>query len=217
MKGGKPLAGDLQELLNYLIPQNDHFATSVLLDLNLLVYIAMILSGVRFLNPTSEELITWGANLGGFTRDGQWWRLLSNTFVHSGLIHLFLNVYALVIAGFYLEPVFGRINYFIVYLAAGISGSMASLWWYENTISVGASGAIFGLFGAILSLLFTDAYPKSERKSIFTLLGIYVGVSLLWGLTGGIDNAAHLGGLASGALLGYFLFVIQSKKNSHLQ
>jgi rhomboid protease GluP len=205
--------GDLQDIWDYLIPKDDHFATSLILNINLLIYLLMILSGTHFLYPSADDLLRWGASMHNITADGQWWRLLTNTFLHGGFMHLLLNIYALVIAGIYLEPVLGRVKYFIVYLASAICGSLASFWWYENTVTIGASGAIFGLFGATLSLLLTDAYLKQERKSIFSLLGIYVGISLLWGLTGGIDNAAHIGGLASGAVIGSLLYMVGRKKN----
>ena len=77
---------------------------------------------------------------------------------------------------------------------------------------MGASGAIFGLYGAILALLLTNAFPEGGKKGIFTGIGIYVAVSLLWGLTGGIDNAAHIGGLLSGALLGIILYKLEKGK-----
>jgi rhomboid protease GluP len=78
--------------------------------------------------------------------------------------------------------------------------------WHENTSSVGASGAIFGLYGAILALLLTDAFGKGNKKGILIFIGVYVVVNLAWGLTGGIDNAAHIGGLVSGALIGPLLY-----------
>ena len=94
---------------------------------------------------------------------------------------------------------------------SGICGSLASILWYENTVSVGASGAILGLYGAILSLLYYGAYPKARKKYIFVLISVFVGLSLLGGLAEGIDNAAHIGGLLSGALIGSVLYKYNSK------
>ena len=121
-------------------------------------------------------------------------------------MHLLLNIYGLVVAAIFIEPKLGRKNYFILYILSGLCGSLASIWWYPNTISVGASGAIFGLYGAILGLLLTNAFPKDGKKGIFLMIGVYVFINLLWGLTGGIDNAAHIGGLLSGAILGIILY-----------
>jgi rhomboid protease GluP len=85
------------------------------------------------------------------------------------------------------------------------------IWWYPN-ISAGASGAIFGLYGAILGLLLTNAFPKDGKKGILIMIGVYVLINLVWGLTGGIDNAAHLGGLLSGAILGIVLYKLTDNK-----
>lgn len=206
-KGIKPKSDDLIDMLKFLIPKNEHFATSIILDLNILVFVVMVVSGVHIISPNGLELLEWGANRRTETTNGDWWRLVSSMFLHGGIMHLFLNVYGLVIAALFVEPIFGRVKYFILYFSSGICGSLASIYWYENTISVGASGAIFGLYGAILGLLLTNAFPKDVKKPILMLIGPYVGISLLFGLTGGIDNAAHIGGLISGAVMGVILYL----------
>lgn len=206
LSGKKPKQDDLVDMLNYLIPKGDHFATSIILDLNIIVFLLMIFSGIHIISPNGMELLQWGANRRLETTDGDWWRLFTSMFLHGGIMHLFLNIYGLVIAAIFIEPLLGRQKYFILYILSGLCGSLASIWWYPNTISVGASGAIFGLYGAILGLLLTNAFPKEGKKGIFMMIGIYVGINLLWGLTGGIDNAAHIGGLLSGALIGTILY-----------
>ena len=135
-------------------------------------------------------------------------------FVHGGIMHLFLNIYGLVIAAIFVEPIFKRVKYFLLYFISGICGSLASIFWYENTVSVGASGAIFGLYGAILGLLLTSAYPPNEKKGILLFVGPYIGINLLYGMLGGIDNAAHIGGLVSGAIFGVILFTLNKKEAS---
>jgi len=210
LTGKKPKQDDLVDMLNYLVPKGDHFATSIILDLNILVYILMVFSGIHILSPNGIELLQWGANRRLETTDGEWWRLLTSMFLHGGIMHLILNISGLVIAAIFVEPLLGRKNYFILYILSGICGSVASIWWYPNTISVGASGAIFGLYGAILGLLLTNAFPEGGKKGILMMIGIYVGINLLWGLTGGIDNAAHIGGLLSGALIGLVLYKLDN-------
>ncbi len=207
LKGIKPKSDEVIDMLKFLIPKGDHYATSILLDLNILIFLLMIFSGVHIISPNGMELLEWGANRRSETTGGDWWRLVSSMFLHGGFMHLFLNIYGLVIAALFVEPIFGRTKYFILYFASGICGSLASIYWYENTISVGASGAIFGLYGAILGLLLTSAFPKDGKKGILMFIGPYVGINLLFGLTGGIDNAAHIGGLISGAVLGIILYV----------
>jgi rhomboid protease GluP len=206
LAGKKPKQDDIVDMLNYLVPKGHHFATSIILDLNILIFLLMVFSGVHILSPNGMELLQWGANRRFETTGGEWWRLLTSMFLHGGIMHLFLNITGLVIAAIFVEPLLGRKNYFILYILSGLCGSVASIWWYPNTISVGASGAIFGLYGAILGLLLTNAFPKGGKKGILLMIGIYVGINLLWGLTGGIDNAAHIGGLLSGALIGIILY-----------
>lgn len=206
LSGKKSKQDDIVDMLNYLVPKGNHFATSIILDLNILVFLFMIFSGINIISPNGKELLEWGANRRFETTNGDWWRLLTSVFLHGGFMHLFLNISGLVIAAIFVEPLLGRKNYFILYILSGLCGSLASISWYPNTISVGASGAIFGLYGAILGLLLTNAFPEGGKKGILMMIGIYVGINLLWGLTGGIDNAAHIGGLLSGALIGIILY-----------
>lgn len=210
-EGKKPEQDDLADAINYLMPKGDHFATSIILDLNILVYLLMIFSGINIISPNGPELLKWGANRRMETMNGEWWRLLTSMFVHGGIMHLILNIVGLVIAAIFIEPVLGRARYFILYILSGLCGSLASIFWYSHTVSVGASGAIFGLYGAILGLLLTNAFPKDSKKGLLWFMGFYVGINLLWGLTGGIDNAAHIGGLISGAILGLLMYKRNNK------
>ena len=216
LAGKKPKQDDLIDMLNYLVPKGEHFATSIILDLNILVFLLMVFSGIHIISPNGMELLQWGANRRFETTAGEWWRLLSSMFLHGGIMHLLLNISGLVIAAFFVEPLLGRKNYFILYILSGLCGSLASIWWYPNTISVGASGAIFGLYGAIFGLLLTNAFPKASKKVMLMMIGIYVGINLLWGLTGGIDNAAHIGGLLSGALIGIILYKIDGGQKNRI-
>lgn len=210
--GKKPKQDDVADMLNYLIPKGNHFATSIILDLNILVFLLMVFSGIHILYPNGIELLQWGANRRFETSGGEWWRLLTSMFLHGGIMHLILNISGLVLAAIFVEPLLGRKNYFILYVLSGLCGSLASIWWYPNTVSVGASGAIFGLYGAILGLLLTNAFPKGDKKGPLIFVGIYIGINLLWGLTGGIENAAHIGGLLSGAVIGIVLYKLDDGK-----
>jgi rhomboid protease GluP len=121
-------------------------------------------------------------------------------------------MYALLYIGLLLEPHLGKARFLSTYLLTGIAASVTSLWWHDLTISAGASGAIFGMYGIFLAMLTTDLIEKSARKTLLTSIAIFVGYNLLNGLKGGIDNAAHLGGLISGIVIGY-AFVPSLKKN----
>lgn len=212
--GYKSESDDFLDMLKFLIPRDDHFATSVLININLLVFIFMIFSGVHILSPNGQELLEWGANRRTETLSGEWWRTISSTFVHAGLMHVLMNVFVLALGGVFIEPKIGKTNVFLLYLGAGVCGSLASIYWFENSVSVGASGAIFGIFGAILTLLLTKAFSKEGRAGVFLLIGLYVGLNLLFGLFGGVDNAAHIGGLISGGIIGLLLYLISGKKES---
>jgi rhomboid protease GluP len=209
--GRKPKKDDLIEMLRFLVPRGEHIATSLLLDLNILVFLLMFFSGLNMLSPNGQELLKWGANRRDETLTGDWWRLFTSMFVHGGIIHLFLNIMGLLIGSFMLERILGWKRFLALYLLAGLCGSIASIAWYPHMISVGASGAIFGLFGAMLGLLLTDAFPKKGKKAILIFAGTYAGINLVWGLTGGIDNAAHIGGLLGGALLGILLYKLEDE------
>lgn len=204
-KGKKPQSNDLKEFLIYLIPKGDHFVTSLILDLNILMFLIMVFSGVSPMHPKATDLLKWGAVRDTEVYNGEWWRLLTSMFLHGGIMHLLLNIYGFIIAAMYIEPVFNKINYLLLYIGSGLCASFASIYWNDHIVSVGASGAIFGLYGAILGLLLTKVFPKIERKMILNFLGPYILISLIFGLIGGIDNAAHIGGLLGGTVIGLSL------------
>lgn len=185
------------------IPRKGFFITPLLLDINILLFILMSISGVNILLPDNESLLKWGANFKPMTLDNQWWRLITNCFLHIGFVHLLLNMYALLFIGVLLEPLLGRTRFVTAYFLSGLVASLASLWWNDLIISAGASGAIFGMYGVFLALLTTDLIEKTARKALLTSIAIFVGYNLFLGLKGGIDNAAHIGGLLAGIAIGY--------------
>lgn len=210
--GIKPEKDSVVDALKFLIPTKEHWGTSVILDINLFVFVIMFLNDVDLLGASARDLVDWGGNISSLT-PAQPWRLLTNIFVHGNVMHLALNIAGLIIASYFVERIYGRWYYLVLYLLSGICGSLLSLWWHEyvNIVSVGASGAIFGLFGAVLALLMTKAFPPTSKKSIFIFIALYVIVSLIWGLMGGVDNAAHIGGLVGGAAVGYILYRLKNK------
>ncbi len=163
----------------------------------------MVISGANILLPGNQVLISWGANFRPLTLSGQWWRVITNCFLHIGILHLLLNMYALLYIGLLLEPRLGSLRFFTAYLLAGIAGSVNSLYWHELTISAGASGAIFGLYGVFLAMLTTNLIEKTARKALLASISVFVFYNLANGMKGGVDNAAHIGGLICGLLIGY--------------
>jgi membrane associated rhomboid family serine protease/RNAse (barnase) inhibitor barstar len=194
------------DVRNLLWPRVGFTVTPIIIDINILMFILMACSGLGFISFDAPGLLAWGANYRPDVNDGQYWRLITNTFLHGGIMHLLFNMYGLLFVGVFLEPLLGRYKYAAVYLITGLLASVASVWWHPATISVGASGAIFGLYGIFLALLTTNLFPKDFKKSFLISTAFFVGYNLLFGLTGGIDNAAHLGGLLSGLIIGYVLY-----------
>ncbi|MFT3796358.1 rhomboid family intramembrane serine protease [Flavobacterium sp.] len=184
-------------------PSRYYTVTPVLIYINTLVFIVMVAFGVSVFEPSAEVLLQWGGNLRQNTVNGQWWRLLTSCFVHSGLLHLCMNMFALAYIGALLEPKLGRVRYLSAYLLTGIFASAVSFWQHSQTVSVGASGAIFGMYGIFLALLTTNFIEKKVRNVVLPSILVFIIYNLLVGMKGNVDNAAHLGGLISGIVAGY--------------
>jgi rhomboid protease GluP len=180
--------------------------TTVLVGINVAVFLLMTLSGVSFLSPTSAQLLKWGANWGPLSLGMQPWRLLTSNYVHIGIIHIGFNMWCLLNLGALAQRVFDRWTYLLIYTATGIAGSIASLGWHPTGVGAGASGAIFGLAGALMAALYLGKLPlpKEAIRATMKSLLIFAAYNLFFGLSSGIDNAAHIGGLVSGLALGAF-------------
>jgi rhomboid protease GluP len=173
---------------------------------NVAVFVVVAAQGAGWMATSAKALIDAGANFGPLTTSGQWWRLVSGMFLHGGLIHLVVNMYALIDTGRVGEQFFGRGRFLLLYMASGIAGSIASVWWNPYVTSVGASGAIFGVYGAMLAFMLDSrnaALTKIIQKHrapmvVFVLYNLIAGA-----MNAGVDNAAHLGGLIAGTLLGW--------------
>ncbi len=192
-----------QDFFSLFKPRKEYYITPIIIDINLLVFIIMVISGVSFFEPTTANLISWGADFRPVTMDGQWWRLLTSIFLHIGIFHILFNMYALLYIGLLLEPYLGKLRFGAAYLFTGIIASLTSIYWHPLTVSAGASGAIFGMYGVFLAMLTTNVIDKKTRSALFASIGIFVVFNLMNGTKAGIDNAAHIGGLISGLLIGY--------------
>ena len=178
--------------------------TYSIMAINIIVFVLMAVNGVSVFEPTTIDLVNWGANYAPLSFTGDWWRLISCVFVHIGIMHLLFNMYALYMVGAFLEPMLGKLRYIVAYLCTGVFASIVSLWWHqEPLVSAGASGAIFGMFGVFLALLSTNLIPKQVRKGLLQSMAILVVYNLVYGMKSGVDNSAHVGGLLSGLVIGY--------------
>ena len=183
-------------------------ATSILIGLCALAFVVISISGVSILDPDSKTMVAWGTNYGPLTLHEQPWRVVSSLFLHFGLLHLFLNMLGLWNVGRVVEQLLGTARFVALYLLAGVGGSLASLAWNPLANSAGASGAIFGVMGALLALMLhgKTRVPPTVARSLRTSTLAFIAYNVIYGLShAGIDNAAHVGGLASGFALGWVL------------
>jgi len=180
--------------------------TQAIFGINVAVFIAMMLAGVSMLdNPAGQDLVRWGANFGPLTVSGQWWRLLTCVFIHGGLLHIAFNMWCLWDLGRLAESVYGHWTFGAVYLITGLAASLASLIWNPVILSVGASGAIFGIAGALIASFYLGEFslPRAALSGMLRSVVVFVGYNLFFGaVIARTDNAAHIGGLLMGLLLG---------------
>lgn len=183
-------------------------ATLLFVGLNAAMFLYMLAKGAPLMHPNAAEILRFGANFGPLTLGSQWWRMVMAMFVHIGLVHLLINEWCLWDLGFMAEQLYGPRTFAAVYLLSGITGSIVSVAYNPEVVSAGASGAIFGIAGALITTLHFGHIPaprKALRASIISLI-VFAGFNLAYGFQkGGIDNGAHVGGLFAGLILGAIL------------
>lgn len=162
--------------------------------------------------------LLFGAQFGPLVSQGQWYRVITAMFMHGGFLHLAFNMYALYILGSYAEGIYGGYRFLVYYLVSGIVGNIATHVFYYNSLSVGASGAIFGLVGALFGAGFRKDTPFFLRpitgSALLPMIIINVALGFIPG--SGINNAAHIGGLLTGIVLGYFIPVYHSYRSDKI-
>ena len=181
------------------------WATPALIAVNAAVFVLMALKGVNVLDPSTVHLIAWGANYGPRTTGGEWWRLASAFFLHGGIVHLAFNMVVLWDIGRFVERLVGNASFVLIYLVCGLFGAVASIAWNPSVVSVGASGAVFGLYGVLLGFLARSRHsiPREVLQRLLSSALVFIAYNIIYGfMKTGIDNAAHLGGLAAGFLFG---------------
>lgn len=181
------------------------FVTPALIAVNVAIFLAMVARGVSAVAPTADVLIRWGADYGPMTTRGQWWRLLTSAFLHIGVTHLAVNMFALFVIGRFTERLFGNTGFLVLYLLGALAATLTSLSIHPMTVSAGASGAIFALYGGLFGFLFvrrsTMSYATVTSLSLNAIF--FVAFNLFYGLTKPhIDMAAHVGGLLAGIPIG---------------
>lgn len=219
--GKKPKKDEFQELLlEILNPFGPMKGLAILLLVNLIVFITLVLIGVNPVSPSSQELLEFGGSRRLEVLNGEYWRLLSSIFIHAGIMHLFMNLIGLGVSAFLLEKIIHPLGLILMFLTTGIIASSTSVYWNPNSVSVGSSGGIFGLYGLILAFAIFDIFPNDMFGMVKFVLFLMAGLTLVIGLTGimgSVDNSAHIGGLVSGVVIGAIISTIfkeRLKKNA---
>jgi membrane associated rhomboid family serine protease len=182
--------------------------TTAIVGANVLVFLAMVLTGSSPIEPTVADVAKWGATTGFHTLLAQPWRMLTSNYVHIGILHIGFNMWCLWYLGALAERVFDRWTYFLTYTACGLAGSLVSVGLHPVEVGAGASGAIFGLAGALIAALYLGHLPVHPRalKATLKSLVLFAVYNLFFGaVVPGIDNSAHMGGLITGLGLGAVL------------
>ena len=177
-----------------------------------LTYVLMALIGLVFLGQLAGEqlggrdiVLILGAKINEAIAAGEVWRLLTAVFIHAGLLHFGFNIYALYQLGQQVETFAGSLRFTLIFICAGLTGSIFSML-FNPSPSVGASGGIFGLIGALAVFFYRNRqlFGARGRSQLQSIVAIAV-INLIIGLQGGIDNWGHLGGLVGGLALGWFI------------
>ncbi len=216
-----------KENIKQRLTRHIHFHLSTwtgrLLVINFVFFCLIAASSDSFFFPNTNALIFWGAKDPVLIAKGEWWRFIMPIFLHFGVIHFVLNSLALKVVGSYLEPLVGAFWFLLIYMVSGITGNVLSSL-CNVSLGAGASGAIFGLVG--LGMLIEQLINKKERiKKIYSgpftsmaILNILIAflfnfLSLLAdSVSIGIDNAAHIGGLGSGIILGSVMIFLKPNR-----
>jgi membrane associated rhomboid family serine protease len=180
--------------------------TTALIAINLLIYVLMAVS-TKSIDFSVQTLVNWGGDYAPLTRNGEWWRLLTSTFVHGGLLHVGLNMWCLLMLGPLAEVAFGKFPYLAAYIATGLCSSLTSTLYHPTSIGVGASGAIFGVAGFLITpiaLKRLTVYSTGKSSTLkmlvqFALLNLVIGAAIPV-----VDVSAHVGGLVAGLIIGLF-------------
>src|SRR5690625_1872498 len=192
-----------REIFSYGKPR----LTYLLIALNVVIFFIVELTGGSM---DIEHLIDFGAKYNPYIVDGQWWRIISSMFLHIGFFHIFMNMLALYYLGHAVERIFGTLRFLIIYMLAGIGGGLASFA-FTIQVSAGASGAIFGVFGALF--FFGAMHKQLFLQTMGRNLLIIIGINIVFGfVVPQIDNSAHLGGLISGFIGATIVFLPNNKQ-----
>jgi membrane associated rhomboid family serine protease len=181
--------------------------TYVLIAINVAAFLATMAGGGG-ITGRAGSVYNSGFLYGPYVADGDWWRIVTSGFLHAGLLHIAFNMYFLYFLGTLLEPAIGKVRFGLIYVVSLFGGSLGALLLSPNSPTVGASGAVFGLMGAaILAMRARGINPMQSGLGVTLLLNL--GITFL---IPGIAIGGHLGGLAAGFIVGYFMFEVADRR-----
>jgi rhomboid protease GluP len=182
--------------------------TYSIIGINIVIYIFSAFFSQDIVDMDMQTLVDMGALYGPLTvLKGEWWRLLTAMFLHGGMTHLLMNMFSLYLIGRGMEMYFDTKSYLTIYLFSGLLGGLASLYMHPNSVGIGASGAIFGVFGALAGFFLAHRDKiEAHSKAFMKDFGIVLGINLVLGLSiPSIDVSAHIGGLVVGLIGGFMI------------
>ena len=182
--------------------------TYSLIAINIIIYIISSILSHNIVDMDMEVLGNMGALFGPFVVfKGEWWRLFTSMFLHAGMTHILMNMFSLYLIGRGVEMYFEKKAYILIYLFSGLLGAMASLYMHPQSLGIGASGAIFGIFGALAGFFLAHKDQiASQSKAFMKDFAIVLGINLVLGLSlPSIDVSAHIGGLVVGFIGGFIV------------
>lgn len=202
----KEQEGTFEDFIKGCIIPRRHNCFLVLIIITIVgLFLLMTICGVNMLSPSGKELWQWGAlSTEGF-KSGEWWRIVSHMFVHGGLSHFLCNIVGLLLGVFFLMMQLNAHRIALIFIVSGACGGVVTLFLFNDTMLVGASGAIMGLYGAVVVISIFYRQDQSDFLLFFPSL-IIIGLTLLLGLHPGVSNTAHITGLLTGAALGLLLY-----------
>jgi membrane associated rhomboid family serine protease len=188
--------------------RRDPQLTYVLIAVNVIAFVAMAATGGSLTSTGGGQVFNNGALYGPAVAAGEWWRIVTAGFLHAGLLHIAFNMYFLYFLGTLLEPEIGRVRFGIIYFVSLLGGSFGALLFSPHAVTVGASGAVFGLMGAaIIAMRARGIDPMQSGLGVTLLLNL--GITFL---IPGISKGGHIGGLVAGLIVGYLMFEVAERR-----
>ena len=182
--------------------------TYTLIVLNIVAYLISAYASMAVVDMNLEVLVGLGALYGPYTvQDAQWWRLGTAMFLHAGMTHLLMNMFSLYLVGRGAEQYFSKFSYLSIYLFSGVLGGLVSLYMHPFSVGIGASGAIFGMFGALAGFFLAHRHQIEDASRAFMKdFAVIIGLNLVIGFAiDSVDVSAHAGGLVIGFIGGFLI------------